>query len=183
MTGARQGEVLGLKWSDVDFQTKQVHISRTFNHGRFFIPKTKGSARRIDIAPTVHKELAVWKLKSGGQDEDLIFPNEAGQPLNYSNVVQRYFLKALKDAEIPRLRFHDLRHTYASLLIEQGENIKYVQTKLGHSTPTVTLNIYSHLLKDSNQEAACRLESTIFQSTGHNMVTNRKGADRKWLTP
>ena len=172
MTGARQGEVLGLKWSDIDFQTKQVHISRTFNHGRFFIPKTKGSARRIDLAPTVLKELAVWKLKSGGQDEDLIFPNEAGQPLNYSNVVQRYFLKALKDAEIPRLRFHDLRHTYASLLIEQGENIKYVQTQLGHSTPTVTLNIYSHLMKDSNQEAACRLESTIFQSTGHNMVTN-----------
>ena len=117
-------------------------------------------------------ELAAWKLKSGGQDEDLIFPNEAGQPLNYSNMVQRYFLKALQDAEIPRLRFHDLRHTYASLLIEQGENIKYVQTKLGHSTPTVTLNVYSHLMKDSNQEAACQLESTIFQSTGHNMVTN-----------
>jgi integrase len=172
MTGARQGEVLGLKWSDVDFQKKQVHISRTFNHGRFFIPKTKGSARRIDLAPTLLKDLAVWKLKSGGQDEGLIFPNEAGQPLNYSNMVQRYFLKALKDAEIPRLRFHDLRHTYASLLIEQGENIKYVQTQLGHSTPTVTLNVYSHLMKDSNQEAACRLESTIFQSTGHNMVTN-----------
>jgi integrase len=172
MTGARQGEVLGLKWSDMDFQKKQVHISRTFNHGRFFIPKTKGSARRIDLAPTLLKDLAVWKLKSGGQDEGLIFPNEAGQPLNYSNMVQRYFLKALKDAEIPRLRFHDLRHTYASLLIEQGENIKYVQTQLGHSTPTVTLNVYSHLMKDSNQEAACRLESTIFQSTGHNMVTN-----------
>ena len=102
----------------------------------------------------------------------LSFPNEAGQPLNYSNMVQRYFLKALQDAEIPRLRFHDLRHSYASLLIEQGENIKYIQTQLGHSTPTVTLDIYTHLMKDSNQEAACRLESTIFEATGYNMVTN-----------
>jgi integrase len=172
MTGARQGEVLGFKWSDVDFQKKQLQVSRTYNHGRFFTPKTKGSARRIDIAPMLLKELAGWKLKSGGTDDDLIFPNEAGEPLNYSNMVQRYFLKGLRDAEIPRVRFHDLRHTYASLLLSQGENIKYIQTQLGHSTPTVTLNIYSHLMKDSNQEAACRLESTIFEATGHNMVTN-----------
>jgi len=64
-----------------------------------------------------------------------------------------------------------LRHTTASLLIEQGENIKYIQKQLGHSSPTVTLNVYAHLMKDSNQESACRLENTIFESTGHKMVT------------
>jgi integrase len=65
-----------------------------------------------------------------------------------------------------------LRHTYASLLIEQGENIKYIQTQLGHSSPTVTLNIYAHLMNDVNQEAACRLENTVFEpnrsQNGHN---------------
>ena len=69
------------------------------------------------------------------------------------------------------MRYHDLRHTTASLLIEQGENIKYIQKQLGHSSPTVTLNVYAHLMKDSNQESACRLENTIFESTGHKMVT------------
>ena len=64
-----------------------------------------------------------------------------------------------------------MRHTTASLLIEQGENIKYIQKQLGHSSPTVTLNVYAHLMKDSNQESACRLENTIFESTGHKMVT------------
>lgn len=184
MTGARQGEILGLKWSDVDFQKKQVHINRTFNHGRFFAPKTEGSARRIDLSPMVLRELAAWKLKSGGREEDMVFPNEQGQPLNYSNMVQRYFLKALKDAELPRVRFHDLRHSYASLLLSQGENIKYIQNQLGHSSPMVTLNIYSHLLKDSNQEAACRLENAIFEVNGSKMVADEeRGVTAETATP
>lgn len=173
MTGARQGEVLGLKWADVDFQKKQIAINRTFNTGRFFTPKTKGSIRRIDLAPMVMKELAAWRLKSGGKDEDLVFSNETGGPMNYSNMVQRHFFKALKKSGLQRIRFHDLRHSYASLLLAQGENIKYVQTQLGHSSPTVTLNIYAHLMRDSNQEAACRLEDAIFR-TGHKMVTDEK---------
>jgi integrase len=174
MTGARQGEILGLKWSDIDFMKKQICINRTFNMGRFFTPKTKGSARRIDLAPMVIRDLAVWKLKSGGKDDDLVFANEAGQPMNYSNMVQRYYRKALKDAGISQIRFHDLRHTYASLLLAQRENIKYIQTQLGHSSPTVTLNVYSHLMKSENQEAVCRLENAIFQGTGHNLVTKEE---------
>lgn len=182
MTGARQGELLGLKWSDIDFQKKQISVNRTFNMGRFFTPKTKQSVRKIDIAPILVKELAAWKLlqntirlerekdekKSEMQNKekknyDLVFPNEEDEPMNYSNMVNRYYKPALKAAEIPQIRFHDLRHTYASLLLAQGENIKYVQTQLGHSSPTVTLNVYAHLMKKENQEAACRLENAIFQ--------------------
>ena len=174
MTGARQGEMLGLKWSDIDFQKKQISINRTFNSGRFFTPKTKGSKRNIDLAPMLIRELAAWQLICSGRNNDLVFPNEAGEPMNYSNMVNRYYKKALKAAGIPQIRFHDLRHTYASLLLAQGENIKYVQNQLGHSSPTVTLNVYAHLMKKENQEAACRLESTIFEGTGHNLVTNKK---------
>jgi integrase len=79
-----------------------------------------------------------------------------------SDVLRKHFRPALKAADLPRIRFHDLRHTYASLLIEQGENIKYIQTQLGHSSPSVTLDVYAHLLKPSNQQAARRLEETIF---------------------
>ena len=86
-------------------------------------------------------------------------------------MLSRHFYRALESAGVERIRFHDLRHTYASLLIEQGENIKYIQTQLGHSNPTMTLNVYAHLMKPVNQEAACRLENTIFEANGHKMVT------------
>ena len=74
----------------------------------------------------------------------------------------------------PRIRFHDLRHTYASLLIEKNVNIKYISNQLGHTNPTTTLNIYTHLMKQDNQEVVCELENTIFQATGHKLVTNEK---------
>ena len=174
MTGARQGEILGLQWSDVNFINKQIHIRRTFNHGRFFEPKTKASIRKIDISPMLSKELASWKLKSGGQNDDLVFPSESGTPICKENMVRRHYSPALKKAEIPRINFHALRHTYVSLLLAQGESIKYVQEQAGHSTPTVTMNIYAHLMKGMNQGAANRLENSIFQATGHNLVTNEK---------
>ena len=170
MTGAREGELLGLKWQDVDFNKKQIFIKRSYNHGQFFAPKTRQSIRAIDIAPTLLQTLASWKLASVPNENDLVFANEAGQPMNYSNMMNRHYKPALEKAEIPQIRFHDLRHTYASLLLAQGENIKYIQTQLGHSSPTVTLNVYSHLMKKENQEAVCRLEETIFSSNGSKMV-------------
>jgi integrase len=99
-------------------------------------------------------------------------------------MVQRQFLPALRAADLPKVRFHDLRHTYASLMINQGENIKYIQTQLGHSSPTVTLNVYAHLMKPTNQEAACRLENAIFGATGSKMVAEKKKGPRsKSVTP
>ena len=169
-TGARQGELLGLKWSDVDWKNSQIHIQRTFNKGRWFAPKTKGSERRIDIGPSMVKALKEWKLACLPNEHNLIFPNRAGQPINHSNMVNRYYFPALDKAKIPQIKFHALRHTTASLMIEQGENIKYIQSQLGHSSPTVTLNVYAHLMKPINQEAACRLESAIFDTSGSKMV-------------
>lgn len=164
MTGARAGELLGLKWPDIDWNPKQpqVYVQRTFNKGRFFTPKTKNSRRKIDLAPAVIRSLKKWRLACPATELDLIFPNKAGSPMDSDNLTKRYFHPALKAANLPKIRFHDLRHTYASLLIEQGENIKYVQTQLGHATPTVTLNVYAHLMKPANQEAVCRLENTLF---------------------
>jgi integrase len=85
-------------------------------------------------------------------------------------MMSRHFRPALEKAELPKMRFHDLRHTYASLMIEQGENIKYIQTQLGHSSPTVTLDDYAHLMTSVNHESAKRLEKGIFQADGSKMV-------------
>lgn len=91
----------------------------------------------------------------------LYFRIKVGRPINHNNLIQRHFYTALGKSELPKIRFHDLRHTYASLLIEQGENIKYIQSQLGHSSPSVTLNVYAHLMKPANQEAASKLENKI----------------------
>ena len=161
-SGARQGELLGLKWSDVDWDNNQIHIQRTYNKKTWYEPKSKTSYRRIDLGPEVMKALKRWKLECPLNDHDLMFPSKYNQPLNESCMVRKYFKPSLKAAKLPVIRFHDLRHTYASLMIEQGENIKYIQTQLGHSSPTVTLNVYAHLLKDVNAAAACRLENAVF---------------------
>ncbi len=173
-SGARQGELLGLKWSDVDWENSQIHIQRTFNNQRWYIAKTEASNRKIDLGPAMMKELNHWKLACLPNDLDLIFPNEAGQPINHNNLVNRYFEPALKKAGLPKVRFHDLWHTFASLLIEQGENIKYIQTQLGHSSPTVTWNVYAHLMKSTNQEAPSKLENTIFKTNGSKTVAKNK---------
>lgn len=175
---------MGLKWADIDWQNSQIHIQRTFNKGRFFTPKTKTSKRKIDLGPTVITELRKWKLTCPKNSLDLVFANKAGEPINYSKMVQRQFLPALRAADLPKVRFHDLRHTYASLMINQGENIKYIQTQLGHSSPMVTLNVYTHLMKPTNQDGACRLENAIFGGTGSIMVAEKeKGLQPMAVTP
>jgi len=163
-SGARQGELLGLKWSDIDWQNNQIHIQRSFNNGSFFTTKTKGSNRKVDIGPTTMRALKEWKLACPPGELDLVFPTKTGKPMSHNNMVNRYFRPALRAAELDKIRFHDLRHTYASLLIEQDENIKYIQTQLGHSNPTVTLNVYAHLMKSTNQEAALKLEKVILDN-------------------
>jgi integrase len=170
MSGARQGELLGLKWPDVDWGNSQIYIQRSFNKGCFYATKTQTSKRRIDLGPAMMTELKRWRLACPKNRLQLVFPNESGNPMNYSNAVNRYFKPALEKAGLPSIRWHDLRHTFASLLIHQGENIKYIQSQLGHSSPTVTLNVYSHLMNPVNQESACRLENTIFSATGSKMV-------------
>ena len=171
-SGARQGELLGLKWSDIDWGNNQIHIQRTFNNGAWYDTKTESSNRKIDLGPAMMTGLKKWKLACPISKLNLVFPNKAGNPINHNNLVNRHFNPALTTAELPKIRFHDLRHTYASLLIEQGENIKYIQSQLGHSSPTVTMNVYAHLMKPVNQEAACRLENTIFETSGSKMVAD-----------
>ena len=162
MSGARQGEILGLKWSDVDWDNSQIHIQRTFNNQAWYDTKTETSNRKIDIGPAMMKELKKWKLECPPNKLNLVFPNKAGGPIDHNNLLKRNFHPATEKAKLGKFRFHDLRHTYASLMIEQSENIKYIQSQLGHSNPTVTLNVYAHLMKPVNQEAAIRLENALF---------------------
>jgi integrase len=90
------------------------------------------------------------------------------------NMYNRKFLPALEKAKIRKIRFHDLRHTYASIQIDIGTNAKYIQSQLGHASIRITMDTYGHLMKDVNQEAATRLGGAIFNPTGHKTVTEIK---------
>jgi len=175
--GLRQGEILGAKWSDIDWANCQIHVQRTYNKKTWYKPKTKTSDRRVDLGPAMIRALKKWKLACPPNKLDLIFPSEAGNPLQEACMVRKYYKPALEKAEVPKIRFHDMRHTYASLLIEQGENIKYIQMQLGHSSPIVTLEVYAHLMKPVNQEAAIRLENQVFEVNGDQMETKREKPD------
>jgi integrase len=118
-----------------------------YNHGPFYMPKSKASVRKIDPGPAAKTALRRWRLACPPNELDLVLPSEHGLPLNHSSMLRVYFHPALTRAEFPRIRFHDLRHTYASLLIDQGETVVYIQKRLGHSQPTETLNICSHLVE------------------------------------
>jgi integrase len=188
LTGMREGELLGLKWDDFDWVNRQVQVRRTYNHGHFYEPKTKTSRRKIDLAPELIRALKRWKLACPRGELDLVFPTSIGTIDSADNMIKRRFFPALKAAGLPKIRFHDLRHTYASLLIDQGEHPKYIQTQMGHSSIKVTMDTYGHLMKNVNQEAASRLGAGIFghefEVDGSRMVAeNERGHDSQAVTP
>jgi integrase len=127
LTGMRRGEIIGLKKGDIDWHNSQIAVKRTFSKGRFGSPKTKAGYRKIDMSPYLVRELRKHILMSANSELDLVFCNADGNPLDADNMVKRGFLPALRRAGVKMIRFQDLRHTNASLRIEQGQNIKYVQ--------------------------------------------------------
>jgi integrase len=178
LTGMREGELLGLQWGDIDWLNSQIHVRRTYNHGRFYEPKSKTSRRKIDLAPELVHELERWRVACPPGELDLVFPSEKGTPEDATNMVRRRFLPALRRAKLPKIRFHNLRHTYASLLIAQGEHPKYIQSQLGHSSINVTMDIYGHLMDTVNRGAASRLGDFVFRNGSKMVAVEKKGLDQ-----
>ena len=175
-TGMRQGELLGLKWDDIDFTEKCIYVRRslTFVIGKKFIfqePKTLTSRRRILLTEKAVSLLIIYKewqdnyaLELGNSFEkmDLVFPGVFGQPIYASNLIKRYFRPLVKISNISEdFTFHSLRHTHATLLLKQGVNPKIVQERLGHSSIKMTMDIYSHVLPDM-QNVAIKALDIIF---------------------
>lgn len=168
-TGMRLSELLGLCWADVDLDaqpTAVVRVCRQLKRAEgewvWKEPKTKRSRRQIalpDSAAAVlrrHKlQQQVERLRLGPvwEDHDLVFCTQTGRPLMPGNVY-RQLMRVLKRAGLPHIRFHDLRHTAATLLLSARVNPKVVSEMLGHASITITLDIYSHVLPDMQQDAA-----------------------------
>jgi len=150
LTGVRAGELWGLQWGDIDWNSKQIHVRRSLWKGKFQTPKTSYAIRKLDIPETLIQELKQWKLPCPVSEYDLMFPSPEGKPTIHDNVIKRYFNTALRKAGLRQVSFHSLRHSNASIRIQSGQNIKYLSTQLGHSSIKITLDIYGHLFNDAN---------------------------------
>ncbi|PGE14999.1 site-specific integrase [Bacillus toyonensis] len=172
VTGMRQGELLGLRWKDVDLEKGHLTISQTLSHdGKTFLlgGKTKSSLRKILLpASTVaklkkHRAVVLKEKLSQGeeyQDNDLVMCTPSGTPINPANV-RRSLNALIKKAAVPKIRFHDLRHTHATLLLAKGVNVKVISERLGHSNIKITLDTYSHVLPTMQEDAINKIEEIL----------------------
>jgi len=124
----------------------------------------------VDLPAGLVAELKLRRLQCPPGAHDLVFPNGAGNPENHANLLNRGFYPAVRRARLRKIRFHDLRHTYASLLIANGEHPKRIQALMGHSSINVTMDVYGHLMPGGGDAVADRLGALVFRPSGSRTV-------------
>lgn len=161
----RKGEILGLRWKDCDLEKGFIRIQQT-------LVKTKGSIRTIKVPDLAIQTLKAHKLKqkeiklaasSAYKDHDLVVANWTGSMIDPADI-NADFKIACKFADVPKIRFHDLRHTHATLLLQLGENPKVVSERLGHADISITLNTYSHVLPNMQESLAQNFDVAMKKS-------------------
>lgn len=174
-TGLRRGELGGLRWSDVDFERRRVHVRQVLVYaGNELVfkdkPKTEASEDYVTISPAVaaileehrkRQQKERWTYGTRYRDHGLVFAQPNGDRINVGNLSKRAFPKLCDEAGVPRIRFHDLRHTYATRLLEQGLPITTAQRRLRHSRASTTIDIYGHPSSRAEAEAASAMDDLL----------------------
>ena len=174
MSGMRRGELLGPRWQDLDLDRERLSVSQTVvTVGReiqFSTPKTRSGRRVVAIDSLTVEALRQHRLKQseerlalgrGRASEDgLVFCHGDGSPL-HPNALTQMFKRLVKSSGVRRIRFHDLRHSWAPLALAAGAHVKVVQEQLGHSTSAITLDVYSHSLPAMRDDAAARVAERV----------------------
>jgi len=173
-TGMRRSELLALTWGDIDFIFSQVHVSRSLHHLKdgsyiFTQPKSDRSRRTIALPPSAllvlsdyhkAKEIERLLLDKPLTDSDLVFSTLEGKPLRPNTITRAWTILAAR-CGIKRIRFHDARHTHASLMLKQGIHPKIVQERLGHASIQMTLDTYSHIAPGLQEAAARKFDGIV----------------------
>lgn len=173
-TGLRRGEVLGLRWADVDLDAGRLAIRQTLilvrNELAFSTPKTAKGRRSVALDPVTADALRTYRRTQleerlawgpAYQDNDLVFCREDGAPIHPQRFYER-FDQQVRAAGLPRIRLHDLRHTHATLALQAGVHPKVVSERLGHSSVAITLDTYSHVVPAMEEEAAAKVAAVVF---------------------
>jgi integrase len=180
LEGMRRGEALGLRWADVNWARNVVHISQTVapdksDRGKAIVQqrtKTNAGARTVKLsrqtieALTAHRDRQRFVRQAAGEswiDHDLIVSTALGAPVNPTNV-SRSFHRLVQQANLPRIRVHDLRHSSATLLLRQGVPAKIVSERLGHAGVGITMDLYSHVTPDMQDLAAEAMSALMDES-------------------
>ena len=166
-TGMRSGEIVGLQWGDIDFKGKFIIVRRAISQNRRVCATKNNRIRRVDISDDLlvalqdlrRQRQEAWLSKGHNEIPLWVFCNRQGHTEEMANVRSRHFEKCLTKAGLRHIRFHDLRHTFASLLIQNGESLAYVKEQLGHSSIKMTVDVYGHLVPGANRQAVNRLPS------------------------
>jgi integrase len=178
LTGMRRGELLGLKWDDIDLDRGTLAVRRTLSRGnggtwQLTEPKTASGRRQIALPESCVAALRKHRLRQleqrmalgpAWEDHGFVFTGRAGAPLHVNSMTV-HFKKLITDAQVPTIRFHDLRHTCATLLLAEGVHPKIVQERLGHSDISMALNRYSHVTPSMQRQAADTLDTALLLPT------------------
>lgn len=164
--GLRRGEIFALQWRDLETLPGdvggKVHVRRGLSAGKVTGPKTENSLRVVDAAPDVLSALERHREAVGGEERDFIFRSGTGGHVDCDNWYSRVWRPLRQRAGIrPTIGLHSCRHTFGSLLIDQGENVRYVAEQLGHSSPAFTLQVYAHAFEATSDRARDRLQGAI----------------------
>ena len=172
VTGMREGELLALKWENIDFEKGILNVKFNLKRipgGGLNIdkPKTVSSIRSIKLGEDTIKVLRAQKKNleeaifcDYWHDEGFVFPSKTGTAVDPSNLLKQ-FRKLLEIAELPKIRFHDLRHTAASLMLNNGVDVLVASQRLGHAHPSITLDVYGHLMPSIQNEAAEIIDALV----------------------
>jgi integrase len=185
-TGIRQGELIALKGTDLDFNGRVIVVQRNLSRGRISATKN-GKARKVDMSTQLAEVLSEMLSKRRAEAlrremekpaeerrdaatvvnevmEDWLFQSPVGTQVDPSNL-RKLFNRLLTEAKLRRVRFHDLRHSFASLLLQNRQSLTYVKEQMGHSSISVTVDIYGHLVPGGNRQAVDRLYDGLSVAT------------------
>lgn len=183
--GLRQGEIFALQWSDINTEAGTLSISKSLqesgNSLKIGPPKSKSAIRSLSLPAVAIDSLndhLQMQIDAGLNDIGLIFCSPEGMFIRKSNFSRRHWKPLLKKCELPNIRFHDLRHTSATLLLGKGVHPKIVQNRLGHSQISLTLDTYSHVLPSMDQ-AAAELINDVLSGTATPLLQKGKNAPKK----
>ena len=204
--GLRKGELIALKWGDIQFgkdendSNRFILVQRNYSLGQFTTPKSHRT-RRVDLSRQLRMVLLQLRDKRlldaflGGKtsiSDELVFPSQVGTPIKPDNIAVRYMQPALEAAGLRRFRFHDLRHTFGSLLIQGGASLTYVKEQMGHSSIQITVDTYGHLIPGADIKWIDRLDDqTTPQQSANQTQTGDAESEREsmevvekfWLPP